>query len=563
MSYYGNVNPELLGIIPLTSQRILELGCGAGALGREFLRRNPEATWVGVEVVEEIGIQARSELHQVLIGDCEAPGFFDQFDQPFDCIVAGDVLEHLRDPWTVLSSIERLLTPSGSLCICVPNIGHISIVKGLLQGKFTYADSGLLDRTHLRFFTRESILQSLKQTGFQPELLIPRRVLKDETAARALLDALDLMTQSPKANQQAFSDLNSFQFVIRSHRQDRSPEGVRLVIAMLAMAPSFADVRTREPLAALGTLPGVKTHYFERDFQIPNYPINVPKIAIVQRQLVLDRDAWALSIEKLHQRGWKIVAEWDDHPDLFAREIRAKFDRHPWASVLMADAVQVSTPALASHIQSVATSQGKTLNLKVVENRVLRVNALERSPVSGRKLRIFLGALNRGDQFSRLLDVILNHPFLENQVEITVISNDTQRAPMSGVTLLPPCDRRTYLNHLSEADICVCPLEDSAANRCKSPVKWLEAASVGTVVLASRVVYGTVIREDSDGLLFDDIQEVPDLIIRLIEAPDEIRRIRNHAAERIRRNFMLANDLDDRIGWYLEVARQTQPLQGS
>ena len=111
MSYYGNVNPDLLSRIPLSASRVLEIGCGSGSLGRAYKLRNPSAIYCGLELDSASAEQARHHLDHVVCVDVEAFDLAEEFDQLFDCIVYGDVLEHLKDPWTCL---ERHAAPDTS-----------------------------------------------------------------------------------------------------------------------------------------------------------------------------------------------------------------------------------------------------------------------------------------------------------------------------------------------------------------------------------------------------------------------------------------------------------------
>jgi hypothetical protein len=103
----------------------------------------------------------------LVVGDLEAPDIFDSFaDASLDVVVFGDVLEHLRDPLPVLRRARRLLAPGGSVVISVPNIAHGDVRLSLLAGRFDYRDTGLLDETHVRFFTRENLDRFLWDAGF-------------------------------------------------------------------------------------------------------------------------------------------------------------------------------------------------------------------------------------------------------------------------------------------------------------------------------------------------------------------------------------------------------------
>ena len=130
---------------------VLEVGCGAGALGAFFKKQNESIRWDGIEFFPSAAQQAEAVLDNVTEGAVEDVDL-DALAATYDTIVMGDVLEHLVNPWKVLKDLARILKRRGKLCVSVPNVNHWTIFATLGQGRFTYADSGLLDRTHLRFF---------------------------------------------------------------------------------------------------------------------------------------------------------------------------------------------------------------------------------------------------------------------------------------------------------------------------------------------------------------------------------------------------------------------------
>ncbi len=162
--YYGYARPEVLELIPLTARRVLDLGCGVGRLG-EALRRRQPAEVVGVELDPAAAALARERLDRVVGGDIEQvePGFS---PGSFDAIVCGDILEHLRDPDRLLRRARSWLAADGRLIASIPNARHHSVVRSLLEGNWTYESAGLLDRTHLRFFTRREVEKLFYRAGF-------------------------------------------------------------------------------------------------------------------------------------------------------------------------------------------------------------------------------------------------------------------------------------------------------------------------------------------------------------------------------------------------------------
>ena len=162
-TYFAHARKAIAPLLPLgageqgAGARILEIGCGAGAtLG--WLRQSGVACeTIGVEIAEAAASQARDFVDNVYCID------FERHDLPaghgeFDIILCLDVLEHMVDPWKVVDRlVSGYLKPGGTLVISLPNIQHYSAVLPLLfRGRWRYENEGLLDRTHLRFFTRES-----------------------------------------------------------------------------------------------------------------------------------------------------------------------------------------------------------------------------------------------------------------------------------------------------------------------------------------------------------------------------------------------------------------------
>ena len=153
----------LLDAVP-DRARVLDVGCATGYLASELVRRGCRV--VGVEADPAAAEQARAHCEQVVVGDVEDAGCRDELAAlaPFDAVLCGDVLEHLRDPWATLRSLGAL---GGRVVLSVPNIGHWTARRALLRGRFPYAEHGLFDRTHLRFFTRAGARELAEGAGLR------------------------------------------------------------------------------------------------------------------------------------------------------------------------------------------------------------------------------------------------------------------------------------------------------------------------------------------------------------------------------------------------------------
>lgn len=156
--------PPLVAKVP-DGSRVLDLGCSVGQLARHLVAKG--CTVVGVELDPEAAVRAREHCESVHVADLDLVDLTALLgEERFDVVVAADVIEHLRDPGRLLREIAPLLAPGGVLVTTVPNIAHGSARLALLTGRFEYADLGIMDRTHLRFFTRATLTELLRISGF-------------------------------------------------------------------------------------------------------------------------------------------------------------------------------------------------------------------------------------------------------------------------------------------------------------------------------------------------------------------------------------------------------------
>jgi 2-polyprenyl-3-methyl-5-hydroxy-6-metoxy-1,4-benzoquinol methylase len=162
--YYGQIRAGLLQYLPGYFKDVLDIGCGQGAFGA-LLKERFGCSVTGIEFFEQAAAEAANRLDTVLAGDAMAMA--SKLDgRLFDLIVLTDVLEHFPDPEALLGRYIPLLAPGGSFFLAVPNVRHWSVLLPLvLRGEWSYADQGILDETHLRFFTRRSLESILNRVG--------------------------------------------------------------------------------------------------------------------------------------------------------------------------------------------------------------------------------------------------------------------------------------------------------------------------------------------------------------------------------------------------------------
>jgi SAM-dependent methyltransferase len=209
-------NEELLALLPRTATRLVEVGCSSGALAREYLKLNPDCEYVGVEIDPDYAEVARTRCTHVLTGSIETMDeerFKSLF--PSDCWVFADVLEHLHDPWAVLRRIRQQISMGAVLVACLPNAQHWSIQARLNCGAFRYEDMGLMDRTHIRWFTRTTAIELFQTCGF--EVVDGGARLVEESHREAGLKGVKAMAEAIGADvDRAIEDAKPIQWLIRA-----------------------------------------------------------------------------------------------------------------------------------------------------------------------------------------------------------------------------------------------------------------------------------------------------------------------------------------------------------
>jgi 2-polyprenyl-3-methyl-5-hydroxy-6-metoxy-1,4-benzoquinol methylase len=186
--YYAQDRADLVAALPLPLGRVLDLGCGEGGAAGPL--RAAGATWIsGIELHEPSAQRARNVLDEVVVGRVEDS--LGRASEPFDTILAYDLLEHLADPEPVLLGLHGVAAPGARLHVSVPNARHWSLVRDLLlRGTFGYGEWGHRDATHLRWFTRRDLEALLQGAGWEPlagshpSLGGPRRTLHRVTGGR-------------------------------------------------------------------------------------------------------------------------------------------------------------------------------------------------------------------------------------------------------------------------------------------------------------------------------------------------------------------------------------------
>lgn len=540
MTVYPDVaNPDLLDRIPLDARVVLDVGCRMGALGAEYKRRNPAARYLGIELDPEAAHIAAGRIDQVAVCDVEADPlpFAELADgQPVDCVIYGDVLEHLRDPWSVLERHAQALSDTGTVLICMPNVEHWSFVERLLRGTWDYEDQGLFDADHVRWFSFESTRRALVAAGLTPHDVAPRIFNRPEIEGfvRAIEPALVRLGIDPQAYIQRAAPL---QYVWRALKQP--VQQLALVSTMLKPVGGVSHVRVLEPLRALATVPALTTMVV-RETDPLDLPLDLPRIFIFHRPL-LAGEAGLEPVRALIAAGYVVVCEFDDHPDYIP--VLQRPDVQNFRAV---HAIQTSTQPLADVLRQ------QNPEVEVFANAISRLPD-PRNYTRPDGVTLLFGGINREQDWPPFISALNAVAATAGErLHFQIISDrglfDALRTPFKSFT--PLCDYDTYLDLMARSEIAWMPLLDTPFNRCKSDLKFLEASAHRVTSLASPVVYGASIEDGRTGVLFHSADDLQQRLLRLVASPAMGRAMADAARKTVAETRMMAYQVERRVAWY-------------
>ncbi len=546
--YPDYANPELLEKIPLAARCVLDVGCAQGALGEAYLRRNPNARMLGIDIDAEAVAHAAARLTEAVCSDVESQPMPFAVPEGIDCIVYGDVLEHLREPWTVLAEHSKYLTPDGTVLICMPNVEHWRFALALLNGSFDYEEQGLFDRTHLRWFTPRTMGKILTEAGLHLSDVAPRPINMEEAArfTNAMTPALRALGIDPA---DYINRAGPLQYIWRARKT--APQRMVVNATMLAPQGGVSDVRIVEPIRALRTDSAFyPTIMAEPDLE-PAIP-NAPRLALLHRPLLFG-DSGIARIRSLLGKGYVIVSEFDDHP-VFLEERGVPLDS--LLTFKAVHAVQTSTAPLAEVLREQNPEVG------LFPNGIFELPGVHNF-ANPERLNLIFAALNRGEDWAPLMPALNTVArAVGERLHIEVVHDqaffDALETPHKNFTQM--CDYPTYQKMLAAADIAFMPLADTMFNQSKSDLKFIEAASCRVVALASRVVYGGTIEDGVTGLLFNDPAQLRAALLRLLAYPDAARRMADAARAYVAKHRMAAYQVAPRAAWYRSLWDRREEL---
>lgn len=206
----ASTHSKIVSLVPAAT-RVLEFGCATGYM-TEVLKDRLGCTVVGIEIDPGAAALAEEHAERVIVGDAEKIDYATELaGEEFDVVLFADVLEHLKEPADVLRRVRPFISENGVVVASIPNIAHASVRLALLGGEFRYREWGLLDDTHLRFFTRASIQDLFEETGYVVSHWLRQRLDVGETEIK--------VPQVPEAVREWLAsdpEATTYQFILRA-----------------------------------------------------------------------------------------------------------------------------------------------------------------------------------------------------------------------------------------------------------------------------------------------------------------------------------------------------------
>ncbi len=258
--YFDVVRSEIEGLLPENPSLIMDVGCGEGATSSWLKQIRPCARTVGVELNRDAAELAASRLDTVIVADLDdGVEPLSDYHGSVGLLLLLDVLEHLKDPWTRLREFARLLTSNGVVVASVPNVRNLKVLVPLvIKGDWRYRSSGVLDRTHLRFFTRRTVIELFEESGFEIEEIVatgPLQRTRVKSAAGALAFAANFLLGG------VLRDFLTHQYLIRAVRRPQYPAAEEAVRLRSSGAPPPAADQIHQPgatLRAIARIPSMR-----------------------------------------------------------------------------------------------------------------------------------------------------------------------------------------------------------------------------------------------------------------------------------------------------------------
>jgi SAM-dependent methyltransferase len=536
------LDSDLLSRIPLSAQTVLDVRCGSGGLAAAYRRMNPNACLFGIDPDPLAAERAAPYLQGVSSVDVETDPVPFEAPNGIDCIIYNDVLHLLRDPWTLLRRHVEALSSDGVLLISTPNIEYWRLTEQRLRGTWDEAEPR-------HGFSVAGLREALRGVGLT-QCDFPESE-PDSDSAQWFFEALAPVLDGLGIDSADYAARAGARHLICRVRKALAQPMI-LSGNMLPPVGGVSHVRVVHPIQAAGSDPNVIASVTTRvEPRMPND--NAPRIFIMHRPSLLGEHA-VDTVQALIDAGYLSVTEFDDHPEHFRM-------MHMGGDLCFrgVHALQTSTAAMAEVLRKYNPE------VAVFPNAIVALPEI-RNFVQPDRITLFFGALNRERDWQALMpaiNAVAAQAGARLQFQVVHDHLFFQALESPHKTFTPTCDYDTYLRILGESEMCFMPLGDTAFNRAKSDLKFIEAGACRVATLASTVVYGDSVEDGRTGLLFRDPTEFHNRLMRLVAMPELARNLGDAARLYVAEHRMLAYQVAPRIAWYRSLWARREVLEAA
>ena len=536
MAYYDNVNEDLLAMIPPDATKVCEVGCGTGEMAKVYKRVNPECEYYGIEFDPRSHRDAESSgiFADVVHRDVEKLWAYtiNQFYPDLDVLIYGDVLEHLRDPWKHLEhAVKEWVKPGGQVIACVPNVQNFGLAINLLAGSFEYQSEGLMDRTHLRFFTLSTLIDLFDKAGLSIVSVEPRN-WEDrwDTDHKQFIKLMTPFVEHYGIDPKSFArETRAFQWLIKGVKAEAPAR--KILIRSFAANHCCARPRLAEPGRFLATIPGVRYSDSETEVRADETPV-----------VIVQRDAYRPEqVRKMIHSGVLVIGEWDDMPKHF--KANTDTDYLPIRGV---HAVSTTTWRMADSLKIWNPNVG-------VFNNHLAALPPPVEPRTG-DVKIFCGWQKRESGWREYIDafndILKDHP--EVQVYVIWDREFFHAVETTNKKFWTFQVYEKYIELLRECDIAWLPLGDDELSCHKSDIKLIECAANNVFCLApEESLYAVSLSQSKSGMSYRTIADFRYHLSFMINCirQDGYKKLRTQGRDYVGKNRLLKDHYRSRLSW--------------
>ena len=530
----------LLSLIPGEAKRVLEVGCGEGAIGEQFKRVAPGCHYTGIAFTEDEAQQAATKLDRSLIRELDT---LDRADiegfeiaaGSLDCIVYHLDVADAPNFEAILAQHTQWLRPEGLVLFVLPNPHYWGEVAAFLSGQRRPRGRMILEVQQLCQRSGLTLIdaRTLDELGNEPP-----------TALKTwLYNNLEAAAQEFNFNPEIFkANAHTSHYVFRAWNAPTMPR-LLLVQTLLISTMASDRVRVYQPDRLLQAIPGVRTASGLKALVLMAGRQNEEKVFIWQRAQLEPREGIAKQ-QRVLRSNYLVVAEIDDDPRFWASHIEGDFFTYR-----ACHCIQTSTEPLAEFLRQFNPY------VKVIPNQLPELPPPrvydDRAPVT-----LFFGALNREPDWQPIM-AGLNRTLNDfgDRVHVRVVHDrhfyHALETPHK--SFVATCTYDRYHEILRECDVALLPLNPTEFNGMKSDLKFIECAGRGVVTLVSPTVYEGSVEHGKTALMFRTPEEFEVLLHQVIANDDWRREIAANAYAHVRDHRLISHHYRERYEWYLEM----------